>query len=319
MSLTGSSSGPSSYSWRTTGCDANIMIHRLAAFLLFLLASISVCAVAGRAEDSSADPAMAVVPELQTGFRFLYEQEFSEARQTFLGWGNQHPDDPFGHAAVAASYLFEEFYSQGVLNSDFFLDDKKFLRGIDGKPDPARLNAFYGALDRTRMTALSRMKSNPNDPEALFSLTLASGMQADALSILERKQFESLKHIKEADATAAKLLAEQPDAEDAWLALGAAHYIVGCLSSPKRFFLSFGGIHGNRKLGMEEIGRTATSGRYLKPFAKIMLALVARREKKDDLARNLLHELNEEFPSSPLFAAEYARVSSSPVHAQMPR
>ena len=107
-------------------------------------------------------------------------------------------------------------------------------------------------------------------------------MQADALSILERKQFESLKHIKEADATAAKLLAEQPDAEDAWLALGAAHYIVGCLSSPKRFFLSLGGIHG-------------------------------------DLARNLLHELNEEFPSSPLFAAEYARVSSSPVHAQMPR
>jgi hypothetical protein len=72
-------------------------------------------------------------------------------------------------------------------------------------------------------------------------------------------------------------------------------------------------------LGMEEMGRTATSGRYLKPFAKIMLALAARREKKDDLARNLLRELNEEFPSSPLFAAEYARVFSSPVHAQMLR
>lgn len=59
----------------------------------------------------------------------------------------------------------------------------------------------------------------------------------------------------------------------------------------------------------EELGRTASKGRDLKPFAKIMLALAARREQQDDLARNLLRELNEEFPSSPLFAAEYARVT----------
>jgi hypothetical protein len=307
------------FSSKQTNCFVTKNLLGVALGALVFVASISFFTVAGHAEESSAEPAMTVVPELQTGFRFLYEQDFSEARQTFLDWEDQHPDDPFGHAAVAASYLFEEFYSQGVLNSDFFLDNKKFLRGIDGKPDPARMNAFYGALDHTRMAALARMKSNPNDPEALFSLTLASGMQADALSILERKQIESLKHMKEADATAEKLLAVQPDVADAWLALGTAHYIIGCLSGPKRFFLSFDGIHGNRKLGMEELGRAAEGGRYLRPFAKIMLALAARREKKDDLARNLLRELSEEFPSSPLFADEYARVSSSPVPAQMPR
>lgn len=317
MSLPVNSAGPSGYFWRTAGCAAEVMIHRLAAFLLLLLASMSICAAAGRADDSAADPALRAVPELQTGFRFLYEQEFSEARRIFRDWENKHPDDPFGHVAVAASYLFEEFYRQGVLNSDFFLDDKKFLRGIGGNPDPARSNAFYDALDRTRTAARARMKSNPNDPAALLSLTLASGMQADALSILERRQIESLKHIKEADATAGKLLAVQPDVADAWVALGSAHYIVGCLSGPKRFFLSFDGIHGNRKLGMEELGRTASNGRYLKPFAKIMLALAARREKKDGLARDLLRELNEEFPSSPLFAAEYARVAGSRAPAQM--
>ena len=253
--------------------------------------------------------AFADVPELQTGFRLLYEQRFPEARQTFLGWEEEHPDDPFGDAAVAASYLFEELYRQGVLTSDFFLNDKKLVRGIDGKPDPERMKAFYGALDHTREIARARLRSNPNDPEALFSLTLASGMQADALSILERKQVESLKHIKEADTTAQKLLAQEPDAADAWLALGVAHYIIACLSAPKRFVLRFGGIHGDRKLGMEELSRTANDGRYLKPFAKIMLALAARREKQDDLARNLLRDLNEEFPSSPLIVAEYARVS----------
>ena len=32
-------------------------------------------------------------------------------------------EDPFGEVAVAASYLFEELYLQGVLTSDFFLSD----------------------------------------------------------------------------------------------------------------------------------------------------------------------------------------------------
>ena len=285
------------------------MDRHLVSFLLLVFASISVCVGIGHAEDSSIAPAFVDMPELQAGFRFLYEQKFPEARQTFLGWEQEHPDDPFGDAALAASYLFEEFYRQGVLTSDFFLNDKKLVSGIDGKPDPERMKAFYDALDRTREIARARLRTNPNDPEALFSLTLASGLQADALSILDHKQVESLKHIKEANTTAKKLLVQEPDAADAWLALGTAHYIIGCLSGPKRFVLRFGGIRGDRKVGMEELGRTASNGRYLKPFARVMLALAARREKQDDLARNLLRELNQEFPSSPLFATEYARVS----------
>jgi hypothetical protein len=34
--------------------------------------------------------------------------------------------------AVAGTYLFEELYLQGVLTSDFFLNEEKFLHGIDG-------------------------------------------------------------------------------------------------------------------------------------------------------------------------------------------
>ena len=304
---------------QTSRFPADNLVRFGLGFSFVLLASIAAPVVAGCTEDSPSGAGMIVVPELQAGFRFLYEQKFPEARQTLLNWEGHHPEDPFGPAAVAASYLFEEFDRQGVLTSDFFLDDRKFLRGIHGTPDPVRLKDFYTALDRTRVTALARMKTNPNDPEALFSLTLASGMHADALSLLEHKQFESLKYIKEAENTAEKLLVQQPDAMDAWLALGAAHYIIGCLPRQKRFVLWFGGIHGDRKLGMEELTKTASGGRYLRPYAKIMLALAARREQKDELARDLLRELNEEFPSSPLFAVEYARAISQAVPAQMPR
>jgi hypothetical protein len=41
-----------------------------------------------------------------------YEQKFAEA---FASWESRNPEDPFGEMAVAASYLFEELYLQGVL------------------------------------------------------------------------------------------------------------------------------------------------------------------------------------------------------------
>ena len=256
------------------------------------------------------------VPELEEGFRLLYEQKFPEGREKFLAWEKQHPDQPFGHIAVAASYLFEEFYAQGVLTSDFFLDDKKFLKGISGKPDAKRMEAFRQERDQAITTARERLKKDPKDSEGLFALTLAAGMEADVLSLLEKKNYESLKQIKEGEAQAKRLLAIRPDAADAWLALGASNYIIGCTSTATRFVLWFGGVHGDRQVGMEQWQKSADNGHYLRPYAKILLALAARREKQNDRARELLRQLKTEFPSSPLFAAEYSKVEIRMVPSQ---
>jgi hypothetical protein len=288
--------------------------HLLALFLLFAPA-------ASRAQTTAAGvgPAFTTVPELAAGFDLLYTQKFSEARENFVGWESHHPAEPFGEVAVAASYLFEELYRQNVLTSDFFLDEKRFLHGIEGKPDAARMNDFRGALERTRALSRELLKKNPKDPEALFGLTLAAGMESDANAILEKKQLDGLKRMKEANEYAKQLLALQPDTNDAYVALGAANYIIGSLNPGYRFALWFGGIHGDKKLGMEQLGKTAENGRYLQPFAKILLALAARREKQNPLAQKLLLELNQEFPTSPLFAAEYAKAMGRPIPAEMTR
>jgi hypothetical protein len=227
-------------------------------------------------------PAFYPVPELMTGFNLLYQQKFTEARETFNDWRSRNPEEPFGEIALAASYLFEELYRQGVLTSDFFLNEKKFLHGIDGKPDPDRMNRFREALGRARTLARQRQKKNAKDPEALFALTLAAGMESD-------------------------------------VAPGIANYIIGSLNPGYRFALWFGGIHGDKKLGMAEVAKTVENGRYLRPFAKIMLALAARREKQNVLAQKLLRELSEEFPSNDTFAAEYAKAMGLPVPAVMTR
>ena len=276
--------------------------------LLLLLSPIVNCA---RETPDLGSPAFTTVPELSAGFDLLYEQRFAEAREVFTSWESRNPDEPFGEVAIAASYLFEELDRQGVLTSKFFLDEKKFLHGVDGNPDPQRMGHFQEALAQARQLAQDRLHGNPQDDEGLFALTLAAGMESDALSILERKHLEALKRMKEANKYAKQLLAQRPDAADAYVASGIANYVVGSLNSGSRFVLWFGGVRGDKRLGMAQVAKTAEQGRYLQPFAKIVLALAARREHQIRLAQRLLRELKDQYPNSTLFASEYALATSA--------
>src|SRR5439155_24427286 len=142
------------------------MRWRIYGVASLLLLSAGICGA--RPEDANG-PAFTNVPELTSGFHSLYLQKFTEAREKFASWESQHPDEPFGELAVAASYLFEELYRQGVLSSDFFLNEKRFLHGIDGKPDPGRMKSFQIAVDQARKLAKQRLAKDPRDAEALFA------------------------------------------------------------------------------------------------------------------------------------------------------
>ncbi|MGA8221493.1 MAG: hypothetical protein WB780_07535 [Candidatus Acidiferrales bacterium] len=251
------------------------------------------------------------VPELEAGFHLLYELKPKEARNQFEAWQKLHPEDPLGSASEAASYLFEECYRQGVLTSEFFLDDKRFLGKIPLKPDPQLRAAFFAEDQKAQDLAQLRLRTNPQDPNALFAMTLSLGMQANYASLIDKRQLDSLKKIREADKYAKRLLVVEPDAADAYLGLGMANYFIGSLPGTKKFFLSFAGIHGDKKAGIQQLEISADHGHYLRPFAKILLALPALREKKTEVARTQLRELVAEFPENPLFSSELAKLQDS--------
>jgi hypothetical protein len=136
--------------------------------------------------------------------------------------------------------------------------------------------------------------------------------QADYVSLINKHQLDSLKMIRQADTYSRKLLRIAPDASDAYLGLGMANYIIGSQPIFKQFFLGFAGIRGDKRTGIQQIQIAAAHGHYLGPFAKIMLALAALREKKPEIARTQLHELVMEFPENPLFASEHAKLKVPP-------
>ena len=284
------------------------------ALLLATLISFSISSMYGKGnsldefKSPSASTYSGVKPQVELGFNLLYGLKFSEARNQFADWQRMNAEDPLGYVATAASYLFEEFYEQHVLTSDFFLDDERLLGGIRGKPDEGRKSHFEAANQMGKTLALKRLRINWRDADALFALTVATGMQADFASILEKRPMESLSLIKEAEGYSKQLLAVRPDEADAWLSLGAANYIIGCLPAYKRFFLWFGRIHGDKQIGMEQLQIAAEKGHYLKPFAEIFLALAAMRENRMELARDNLQDLADHYPENHLFHEELARL-----------
>ena len=251
------------------------------------------------------------IPELDAGFHLLYELKPEEARGQFEAFQKSHPENPLGSAADAAAYLFEECYRQGVLTSEFFRNDKRFLGKIPLKPDPELRAAFFAADKRAQDLAQMQLKSNPDDPNDLFAMALSVGMQADYASLIDKQQLDSLKKIREADVYAKKLLVIAPDAADAYLGLGTANYVIGSLPGIKKFFLGFAGIHGDKKVGIQQLEIAADHGRYLRPFAKILLAMAALREKEPEVARAQLTELVAEFPENSLFVNELAKLNLS--------
>jgi hypothetical protein len=249
--------------------------------------------------------------EMADATDLLYELHPEEARAKFAAWRALHPEDPLGSAAEAASYLFEECYRQGVLTSDFFLDDKRLLGILPLKPDQRLRDAFFAAEMRAQELARHRLDIDSQDGNALFALTLSVGMQADYIGLIDRRRRDSLGMIREAEGLAQQLLRLNPAAADAYLTLGAVNYVIGSLPTFTRLLLHFERIGGDKRVGIEQIGTAAARGRYLRPLAKIILALVDLREKKAALARTQLMELVAEFPQNPLFVRELAKLEAS--------
>ncbi len=248
---------------------------------------------------------------LDDGFHLLYQLKPREARAKFAAWQTAHSQDPLGSAAEAASDLFEECSRQGVLTSEYFLDDKRFLGEIAIAPDPDLRAAFFAATSKAQDLARRRLATLPGDANAMFAMTLSLGMEADYAALIDKRRLESLGLIRDVDTWAKRLLAADANAADAYLTLGTANYIVGSLPALKRLILHFKGISGDKASGITQLEIAAARGRYLRPFAKIMLALAALREHKIALDRVELAELVAEFPQNSLFVDELVKLDAS--------
>ena len=277
------------------------LLRSVAVWLPVFLATAVACL-------SATDEFRAQQPALYTGYQQMYNLDFVAAHATFHLYQQRHPDDPLGFVSDAAAYLFSEFDRLHVLESDLFTDDRKFEQRGKLAPDPALKADFDRELAKGDELVTKALSHDPDDRNALFSQVLANGLRGDYAALIEKRNLVSLGYMKTSRGIAQKLLQVDPACYDAYLAIGVENYLLGINAAPIRWMLRLTGAQTDKEQGLQRLHLTADKGYYLAPFARLLLAVAALRDKDRATARMILAGLSVEFPHNQLYAKELARI-----------
>lgn len=272
-----------------------------------MLRTLLISGLLGSVAMGAPDPdaiSKALPATLEAGYRQMYNLQFAQAHETFQDWQRRHSDDPLAAASDAAQYLFAEFDRLHILQSEFFTHDQHFVTDHKLAPDLGVKQRFQGALAASRELA----RRDPGNPRSEFAALLCDGLESDYTALIEKRYAASFGQMKAGRLRAEKLLAANPNYYDAWLAVGVENYMLSIKPAPVRWLLRLGGGQTDRSVGLEKLRLTAEKGHYLAPFARLLLAVAALRDRNSAQARGLLEALCNDFPQNPLYALELTRL-----------
>jgi hypothetical protein len=241
---------------------------------------------------------------IEQGFNDMYNLDFSAAHHQFDVWEATYPDDPMGPACQAAALLFTEFDRLGVLESQLFTDDNRFDDRHKLSPDPQTKRQFMAALDRADALADNALQRNSQDANAQFTKILSLGLRSDYAALVEKRDLAALRYTRQGRQFAEVLLKQKPNDYDAYLAVGVENYLSGIKPAPIRWLLSAGGVETDKAQGVHDLELTATHGDLLAPFAQLLLAVSALRDKDQPQACSLLTGLSQRYTDNPLYRHE---------------
>jgi hypothetical protein len=274
--------------------------------------ALSLAAIVVGAGFVAAEPGLAQnkPTEIDAAFSRMYNFDFQGAQALLNRHIAADPQDPLSYAVRSSAYLFSELDRLSILESEFFSSDKRIADHKKLQPDPNTRTQLFQALNDAQGRAQSRLASNPNDQDALFSFCITTGVLTDYTALVEKRQIGSLSLVKRSAAYAQRLLSINPKYYDAYLTTGMTQYVIGSLPFFVRWFVKVDNINPSKEEGMKNVELVATQGHYLKPFAKILLAVANLREKKPTEAQKLMVELTRDYPENPLFKKELAQLSA---------
>jgi hypothetical protein len=238
----------------------------------------------------------------------MYNFDFPGAHVILDEHMKTHPDDPLAYSVRGAAYLFSEFHRMKILELEFFADDDKVTDKKRAKPDPVARTRLFQVTGEAKNLAKARMALDANDRDALMAYCLASAVETDYTGLVDKKYFRAYSLSKETQRYAHKLLSLNPPAYDGYLTLGAVEYVVANLNFFFRIFIRFDGIEGSRQKSIENLKKVVEGGRYLSPYAKILMSVVYLRENQLQKSLALMKEMERDFPENPLIPAEIARI-----------
>ncbi len=249
------------------------------------------------------------------GFDDFYNQEYDKAIHQFELSLQAHPDDPFAVNHLLSGVMFKEMYRIGALDSELYAKEQ-FLASKQFPMDPK----VKARIDELTQRALSleeaRLKTNPDDADALYARGVTRGLHATYLALIEKAWFSGLRSAVGARHDHERVLELQPNNTDAKMIVGMHNYVVGSLSWPAKVGASMVGLSGSRAKGIEYLYDAANGGGENSIDAKIALAIFLRREQRYPEAIKVVSSMSDAYPKNFLMALELANLYNASGQAQ---
>lgn len=222
----------------------------LATIAAVAVSSLSRAGEAVRLEDPTTNP----------GFIAFYNNDYDGAVAYFGEQVKAHPDDPAQYNHLAQSILYREMFRDGVLESQLVTGNNAFLRRAKMEISPEDKQRFFDSVHQAVQLGEARLKKDPKDVQAVYSLAVTHGLRANYSFLVEKAWMDSLH-----EATAARKLSQQalrldPNLVDARLILGLDEYVVGCLPFYLRAVGTIGGFHGDKRGGIAQLQSVSRTG-----------------------------------------------------------
>ncbi|OFW40874.1 MAG: hypothetical protein A3J28_12595 [Acidobacteria bacterium RIFCSPLOWO2_12_FULL_60_22] len=238
----------------------------------------------------------------------FYNLEYDQAIALFEQLRDSDQRNPVWQNRVALAYFYKQLYTAGVLQGDLFSASNKFFRMKKVQTDPKLMGNFRQANQTALRLCEQRLKQNDKDEEALYACGVAYASRATEQGLIERSKVDFMGSAHKAYEYHSRLVRRNPRYYDAYLITGIYDFVLGSLPGPLKFLLLFVGLTGNKERGVHAVEGVAQWGDQAKADAKIMLAVMYRREKRYADARRVLHDLAGAYPKNFLLPLEIASV-----------
>jgi len=242
------------------------------------------------------------------GFEHFYNLEYDQALVAFRAELLVNPASAEAHNHLAQTILYREMFRTGALESQLVTGNNPFLRRPEMKVSAEDESEFFGTINRAMDLAQSRLKSNPNDISALYSLGVSFGLRSNFYFLVRKAWLDALR-----DATAARRAHNRateidPNFTDARLLQGGYDYVVGSLPFTWKMLGFIAGYRGDRERGIQTIRLVADKGENNRSDAAFMLCVILRRERRTKETEPYILDLIGRYPRNFLLRMELVQM-----------
>src|SRR5439155_20835874 len=120
-----------------------------------------------------------------TAFNHFYNLDYDRSVQEFEQILQRHQDDPFAVNHLLSAVLFRELYRMGALNTGEYANDS-FIHTAHRSADTKAQQRIKDLVHRALALEEKRLKTNPNDVDALYARGVTRGLIASYTALVER-------------------------------------------------------------------------------------------------------------------------------------